>query len=109
MSNHLYDAIVKAIPSRDKTLIELADGKTISYGEMFAFVEKLAGHLARSGVVAGDRVAVQADCHGGGLVKAGNNAKVFNLVAQLNFRIDCRHRPSLVRPTPSCSQCGWPR
>lgn len=61
MSNHLYDAITKAIPSRDKTLIELADGKTISYGEMFAFVEKLAGHLVRSGVVAGDRVAVQAD------------------------------------------------
>jgi malonyl-CoA/methylmalonyl-CoA synthetase len=61
MSNHLYDAIIKAIPSRNKTLIELADGKTISYGDMFAFVEKLAGHLARSGVVAGNRVAVQAD------------------------------------------------
>jgi malonyl-CoA/methylmalonyl-CoA synthetase len=61
MSNHLYDAIVKAIPSRDKTLLELADGRTISYGEMFALVEKLAGHLVRSGVVAGDRVAVQAD------------------------------------------------
>jgi malonyl-CoA/methylmalonyl-CoA synthetase len=61
MSNHLYDAITKAIPSRDKTLLELADGKTISYGEMFALVEKLAGHLVRSGVAPGDRVAVQAD------------------------------------------------
>jgi malonyl-CoA/methylmalonyl-CoA synthetase len=61
MSNHLYDAITKAIPSRDKTLIELADGKTISYGEMFALVEKISGHLTRSGVVPGDRVAVQAD------------------------------------------------
>lgn len=61
MSNHLYDAIEKAIPNRDKALIELADGRKISYGEMFALIEKLAGHLVRSGVVPGDRVAVQVD------------------------------------------------
>jgi malonyl-CoA/methylmalonyl-CoA synthetase len=61
MSNHLYDAIEKAIPGRDKTLIELADGKKLSYGEVFALVEKLAGHLIRSGVCAGDRVAAQVD------------------------------------------------
>ncbi|HVT54527.1 MAG TPA: malonyl-CoA synthase [Xanthobacteraceae bacterium] len=61
MSNHLYDTIEKAIPDRNKTLIELSDGKKISYGELFALVEKLAGYLIRSGVVAGDRVAVQVE------------------------------------------------
>jgi malonyl-CoA/methylmalonyl-CoA synthetase len=61
MSNHLYDAIERAIPDRNKTLIELASGAKISYGEVFALVEKLANHLVRSGVAAGDRVAVQVD------------------------------------------------
>jgi malonyl-CoA/methylmalonyl-CoA synthetase len=61
MSNHLYDAIEKAIPDRNKTLIELSDGKKISYGELFALVETLAGHLIRSGVAPGDRVAAQVE------------------------------------------------
>jgi malonyl-CoA/methylmalonyl-CoA synthetase len=61
MSNHLYDAIEKAIPDRNKILIELSDGKKISYGELFSLVEKLAGHLIRSGVVPGDRVAAQVE------------------------------------------------
>ena len=34
MSNHFYDALYAAIPSREKTAIELADGKQISYGEL---------------------------------------------------------------------------
>jgi len=61
MKNHLYDAIEKAIPGRDRTLIELSDGRKISYGELFALVETLSGHLARCGVAAGDRVAVQVE------------------------------------------------
>lgn len=61
MSNHLFDAIEKAIPDRDKILIELADGKTLSYGEVFALAETIASHLIRSGVVPGDRVAAQVD------------------------------------------------
>ena len=61
MSNHLFDAIEKAIPDRNKTLIGLSDGREISFGELFALVEKLSGHLARSGVVPGDRVAAQIE------------------------------------------------
>src|SRR6185312_6387113 len=61
MSNHLFDAIEKAIPDRNKTLIGLSDGRKISYGELFALVEKLSGHLARSGIVPGDRVAAQVE------------------------------------------------
>jgi malonyl-CoA/methylmalonyl-CoA synthetase len=61
MSNHLFDALAASASNRGKTLIELIDGKTISYGEMFDFVEELASHLARSGVTPGDRVAVQVE------------------------------------------------
>jgi malonyl-CoA/methylmalonyl-CoA synthetase len=61
MSNHLYSAIEAANPDRKKTLIELADGKRLSYGEVFSLAEKLASHLVRSGVVPGDRVAVQVE------------------------------------------------
>lgn len=61
MSNHLFDAIAGAIPDREKTSIELADGKRVSYGELFSLTEKLASHLIRSGVEPGDRVAVQVE------------------------------------------------
>ncbi len=61
MSNHFYDALVGAIPSRDKSAIELADGKRISYGDLYALVETLSGHLIRSGVKPGDRVAAQIE------------------------------------------------
>jgi malonyl-CoA/methylmalonyl-CoA synthetase len=61
MSNHLYDALAVAASNRKKALIELPDGKAVSYGEMFDLVEQLASHLARSGVVPGDRVAVQVE------------------------------------------------
>ena len=61
MSNHLYDAFADSIPEAGKTLIELADGTKVSYGELFELVERLASHLIRSGVVPGDRVAVQVD------------------------------------------------
>jgi acyl-CoA synthetase (AMP-forming)/AMP-acid ligase II len=61
MTNHLFGAIEAAIPGRDRTLIELANGARVSYGEVFALVARLAGHLARRGVVPGDRVAVQVE------------------------------------------------
>jgi malonyl-CoA/methylmalonyl-CoA synthetase len=61
MSNHLYDAIAAVIPARDKTLVELADGSTVSYGKLFDLVERLASHLVRAGVLPGDRVAVQVE------------------------------------------------
>ncbi len=61
MSNHFYDALFGAIPSREKTAIELADGKQISYGGLYYLVETLSGHLVRSGVKPGDRVAAQIE------------------------------------------------
>jgi malonyl-CoA/methylmalonyl-CoA synthetase len=61
MSNHLYDALAASASNRGKALIELADGKRVSYGEMFDLVERLASHLVRRGVVPGDRVAVQVE------------------------------------------------
>ena len=61
MSNHLFDALAGPAASRDRTAIELADGKRVSYGELFDLVERLASHLARRGVVPGDRVAVQVE------------------------------------------------
>jgi malonyl-CoA/methylmalonyl-CoA synthetase len=61
MSNHLYSAIEAANADLKKVLIKLADGKHLSYGEVFSLAEKLASHLIRSGVVPGDRIAVQVE------------------------------------------------
>jgi malonyl-CoA/methylmalonyl-CoA synthetase len=58
--NHLFDALAAAA-SPAKTLIELPDGKTVSYGEVFALAEKISSHLLVRGVVPGDRVAVQVE------------------------------------------------
>ena len=61
MSNHLYDAFVAAVPGRDRDVIELAEGTRVSYGELFALVDRLGSHLVRRGVLPGDRVAVQVE------------------------------------------------
>ncbi len=61
MSNHLFDALARYASDRSRPLIELADGKRVSYGELFDLVERLASHLIRAGVVPGDRVAVQVE------------------------------------------------
>jgi malonyl-CoA/methylmalonyl-CoA synthetase len=61
MSNHLYDAFVGAIPSRDRAAIRLPDGVHVSYGQFFDLVDRLASHLVRRGVAPGDRVAVQVE------------------------------------------------
>ncbi len=60
-SNHLSGAIEAAVPSPAKILIELTDGKTVSYGEAFALADKISAHLIRIGVIPGDRVAVQVE------------------------------------------------
>jgi malonyl-CoA/methylmalonyl-CoA synthetase len=59
--NHLFDALAAAVPSAAKTLIELPDGKTVSYGEVFGLAEKIGSHLIGLGVVPGVRVAVQVE------------------------------------------------
>lgn len=60
-ANHLFGAIEAAIPSPAKTLIELPDGKTVSYGEAFSLAGEISSHLIGLGVVPGDRVAVQVE------------------------------------------------
>ncbi len=60
-TNHLFSALEAAIPSREKTLIEQPDGKTLSYGEVFDLSAKISAHLIRCGVQPGDRIAVQIE------------------------------------------------
>ena len=60
-ANYLFSALEAAIPSRDKILIELPDGKTHSYGEVFELAANISSRLIRLGVVPGDRVAVQVE------------------------------------------------
>jgi malonyl-CoA/methylmalonyl-CoA synthetase len=61
MSNYLYDALLGTIAEPGKPLIELAGGTRVTYAQMRDLVEQLASHLVRSGVVPGDRVAVQVE------------------------------------------------
>ncbi len=60
-TNYLFSALEAAIPSREKALIELPDGSTVSYGDVFDLAGKISAHLIRRGVVPGDRVAVQIE------------------------------------------------
>lgn len=59
--NHLFAALAAAAPSPAKPLALLADGSSVSYGEMLALSARLAGLLAARGVKPGDRVAVQVE------------------------------------------------
>ncbi|MBY0530682.1 MAG: malonyl-CoA decarboxylase family protein [Xanthobacteraceae bacterium] len=59
--NYLFGALEGAIPSRDKTLIELPDGKIITYREVFDLAAKISAYLVRCKVMPGDRVAVQVE------------------------------------------------
>ncbi|MGZ8396904.1 MAG: AMP-binding protein, partial [Rhodoplanes sp.] len=61
MSGNLFDLIRGRMPAADKTLIEMAAGERISYGEMLARSGRLAHALVRRGVKPGDRVAVQVE------------------------------------------------
>lgn len=60
-TNYLFSALEAAIPSREKTLIELPDGKQVSYGEVFELAGRLSAYLIERGVAPGDRVAVQIE------------------------------------------------
>ncbi|MBS9476537.1 malonate--CoA ligase [Ancylobacter radicis] len=59
--NHLFAAFRSAIPSLDKPLAMLADGSSVSYGEILTLSARLAGLLVARGVKPGDRLAVQAE------------------------------------------------
>ncbi|MZD08742.1 AMP-binding protein [Streptomyces sp. SID5785] len=45
----------------DRTLFELPDGRTITYGETARTVRRIAARLVHDGVTPGDRVAMQVD------------------------------------------------
>jgi len=61
MSANLFDLIRARIPSSAKTLLQTADGRAITYGEMLAMSGRLANILVLHGVEPGDRVAVQVE------------------------------------------------
>src|SRR5436309_11786855 len=61
MSGNLFDLIRSHVPSPDKTLLELADGRRLNYGEALARSGRVANILVLRGVEPGDRVAVQVE------------------------------------------------
>ena len=61
-TNHLAACLRAASVGREHTrFAELADGRTVSYGEFFAGAERIAGALVAAGISPGDRVAVQVE------------------------------------------------
>ncbi len=58
---NLFDFIRRNGAAPDKTLLETADGGTITYGDMLAMSGRLANVLVLQGVEPGDRVAVQVE------------------------------------------------
>ena len=61
MTNHLFDAISAAIPSKERTFIETPQGVRYTYGDMLAQTARLAHALVGLGVKPGDRVNVQVE------------------------------------------------
>jgi malonyl-CoA/methylmalonyl-CoA synthetase len=61
MSGNLFDLIRSRVRSPDKALLELADGRQLSYGDALAWSGRLANILVLRGVEPGDRMAVQVE------------------------------------------------
>ena len=60
--NHLIAKLRAASIGKDtKPFAHLPDGRTVTYGDLFADAERMAAALSSQGVQAGDRVAVQVD------------------------------------------------
>ncbi len=55
MTNLLFDALTATAPER--LWIETADGRRLTYGDLYALTARFAGVLAEAGVSPGDRVA----------------------------------------------------
>lgn len=60
MTNHLYDGVFRQHAASSKTFLYTANGE-VSFAEFTALTDRLAGLLVATGLVPGDRVAVQAD------------------------------------------------
>jgi len=61
MTNHVLSCIRARMPAGDKIAIETADGKILTYGGLLDDTGRYAALMAKLGVAAGDRVAVQVD------------------------------------------------
>ena len=61
MSNHLFDLIRARMPALDRSLIETAEGRRLTYGAALELSSRLAHGLVALGVAPGDRLAVQVD------------------------------------------------
>jgi malonyl-CoA/methylmalonyl-CoA synthetase len=57
----LFELIRSRIPAQDKTFLEMADGRRVSYADLIALSGKIANVLVLRGVEPGDRVAVQVE------------------------------------------------
>jgi malonyl-CoA/methylmalonyl-CoA synthetase len=60
MANWLYDALFAPLAGRHAAFLHLPDGAVISGAQFHDMIAELAAALRAAGVVAGDRVAVQA-------------------------------------------------
>jgi len=61
MSGNLFDLLRSHVPAPEKALLELADGRRLSYGDAIAWSGRVANILVLRGVEPGDRVAVQVE------------------------------------------------
>ena len=61
VSANLFEILVARAPRLDKIAIESADGRSFSYGELYARAGRAARALVDLGVEPGDRVAAQID------------------------------------------------
>ena len=60
MTNHLYDGVFGQHAANSKTFLYTANGE-VSFADLTALTDRLAGLLVATGLTPGDRVAVQAD------------------------------------------------
>ena len=61
MSANLFELLRSHAPRSEKTLLELPDGRQLSYGDAIAWAGRVANVLVLRGVEPGDRVAVQVE------------------------------------------------
>jgi malonyl-CoA/methylmalonyl-CoA synthetase len=61
MSANLFELIRRRMPAPEARLMETADGRTLTYGDMLAHTGRIANTLVLRGVEPGDRVAVQVE------------------------------------------------
>jgi malonyl-CoA/methylmalonyl-CoA synthetase len=60
MPNPLYDALFRPHEGSAKVFLQLKDGREISYADFLAKAARFAHALTETGVIPGDRVAIQA-------------------------------------------------